>query len=123
MKILLIDDNKEFTWILKNGLEGKNYTVDVAYDGIVGEKMAMGKKYDIIILDIILPGINGFELCKEIRNRINTPVLIMTSLNMIGERARGFRVGADDYLVKPFSIKELISRIESLTLQSKKLKN
>ena len=119
MKILLIDDDKELTTILKLGLEEKNYSVEVAYDGNAGKKLALENKYDLIILDIMLQEIDGFELCRKIRNKIDTPILMITSLNMIEDRVKGFNSGTDDYLIKPFSIKELISRINSLTLQSK----
>lgn len=114
MKILLIDDDKVLTSILKLGMEEKNYSVEVVNDGKMGKKLALEKKYDLIILDVILPGINGFEVCRKIRNRINTPVLMITTLNMIEDRVTGFNCGADDFLIKPFSIKELISRVNSL---------
>ncbi len=116
MKILLIDDDKKLTSVLKLGLEDKNYEVDVAYDGNAGKKLALEKKYDLIILDIMLPGIDGFELCKKIRNKLDTPVLMITSLNMIEDRVTGFNSGADDYLIKPFSINELLARIKLLNI-------
>lgn len=117
MKILLIDDDKKLTTILKIGLEEKDHSVEVACDGHTGKKMALENKYDLIILDIMLPGIDGFELCKKIRNKVEAPVLMITSLNMIEDRVTGFNCGADDYLIKPFSMKELLSRIKSLNLQ------
>lgn len=114
MKILLIDDNKELTTVLKLGLEANNHAVDVISNGIIGKKMALETNYDLIILDVIIPGINGFELCRKIRSKTKTPILMITSLNMIEDRVKGFNCGADDYLVKPFSIKQLLARIALL---------
>lgn len=114
MKILLIDDDVKLTTIIKVGLEEKNYSVEVADDGYTGKRLPLENKYDLIIMDVMMPGIDGFELCKKIRNDVKVPVLMISSLNMIEDRVTGFNCGADDYLIKPFSIKELISRMESL---------
>jgi DNA-binding response OmpR family regulator len=114
MKVLLIDDDTKLTTVLKIGLEEKDFKVEVACDGYMGMKLALANKYDLIILDIMMPGIDGFELCKKIRYRVKEPVLMISSLNMIEDRVAGFNSGADDYMIKPFSVKELLKRIKSL---------
>lgn len=119
MKILLIDDDRELTMMLKLGLEENDIKVEIAYDGNTGRELALKKKYDLILLDVMLPGIDGFELCKKIRNKIDTPVLMITSMSMIEDRVKGFNSGADDYLTKPFTIKDLLTRIKLFNLQSK----
>ncbi len=115
MRILLVEDDPKISSFIKIGLESIDYTVDVAYDGPIGEKLATSRKYDVIILDVVIPGISGFELCKNIRNKnILTPVIMLTSLDSIDDKLRGFNCGADDYLVKPFSFQELLARIRAL---------
>jgi DNA-binding response OmpR family regulator len=94
--------------------------VDVAYDSAMGEKLALKKTYDVIILDVIVPGINGFELCKKIRNHnIKTPILMLTSLDSTEDKVTGFDNGADDYLLKPFQFQELLARIKALDRRNK----
>ena len=86
----------------------------------MGEKLAFSKKYDVIILDVVIPGISGFDLCKKIRNNNNfTPVIILTSLDSVEDKLTGFDCGADDYLVKPFSFQELFARIKALVRRNK----
>jgi two-component system copper resistance phosphate regulon response regulator CusR len=115
MKILLVEDDPKISSFVKIGLESNNCTVDTAYDGTIGEKLALSRKYDVIILDVVIPGISGFELCKRIRNSsILTPVLMLTSLDSIEDKLTGFDNGADDYLVKPFSFQEFFARIKAL---------
>jgi two-component system, OmpR family, copper resistance phosphate regulon response regulator CusR len=114
MKILLIDDDQEISSLIKIELENYNYTVDAAYDGINGEKLALENRYDLILLDVILPGMDGFELCKKIRHKVTAPILMLTSLNSIEDRVTGFSSGADDYLTKPFRFHELMNRINAL---------
>lgn len=115
MKILLVEDDPKISSFVKLGLEDNNYSVTVVYDSAMAEKITLTKEFDIIILDIIIPGINGFELCKKIRKaNINTPVLMLTSLDSVEDKVAGFDCGADDYLVKPFSFKELHARIKAL---------
>lgn len=119
-KILLIEDDTRISSFVKIGLENKKYKVDVAYEGCMGEKLALSKKYDIIILDVILPGINGFDLCKKLRsNNIKTPIIFLTSLDSIEDKTQGFNNGADDYLLKPFSFQELELRIMALDRRNK----
>lgn len=117
MKILLIDDDRLLTAFLKIELEEKNFEVEVAYDGNIGKNLAIEEKYDLIILDVIMPGTDGLELCKKIKSNAESPVLIITALNLLEEKVKDS--GANDYLIKPFSIKELLSRIDSLILQVK----
>ncbi len=115
MKILLVEDDPKISSFVKIGLEDNDYDVSVAYDSAMAEKIVFKKEFDIIILDVIIPGINGLELCKKIRNaNIKTPVLMLTSLDTIEDKIAGFDCGADDYLVKPFSFKELFARIKAL---------
>lgn len=116
MKILLVEDDTKISSFVKLGLEDNGYNVSVAYDSSMAEKLVFSKKFDIIILDIIIPGINGLDLCKKIRvDNIKTPVLMLTSLDSVDDKIAGFDCGADDYLVKPFSFKELLARIKVLS--------
>jgi DNA-binding response OmpR family regulator len=115
MKILLVDDDPKISSFVKIGLESNDYIVDTAYDGLMGEKLALSKKYEVIILDVVIPGISGFELCKRIRmNNILTPVIMLTSLDSVEDKITGFDYGADDYLLKPFSFRELLARVKAL---------
>ena len=116
MKILVIEDEVQVVEFIKKGLVELGYDVEVAYDGLMGERLASKGDFDLIILDIILPGINGYVLCKNIRDKgLQTPVLILTALGTTDDKVSGFDVGADDYLVKPFEFAELIARIKALT--------
>jgi two-component system, OmpR family, copper resistance phosphate regulon response regulator CusR len=116
MKILLVEDDPKISAFVKLGLEDNDYIVTVAYDSTMAEKIVFNKQFDVIVLDVIIPGINGLELCKKIRNAcIKTPVLMLTSLDTVEDKIAGFDCGADDYLVKPFSFKELLVRIKALT--------
>jgi two-component system, OmpR family, copper resistance phosphate regulon response regulator CusR len=120
MKILLVEDDPKISSFVKIGLESNNYSVDVAYDSPVAEKLAFSKKYDVIILDVVIPGITGFELCKHIRNKsILTPIIMLTSLDTVEDKLQGFDCGADDYLIKPFSFQELLARIKALNRRNK----
>ncbi len=120
MKILLVEDDPKITSFVRIGLESNHCFVDNAYDSTIGERLALSKKYDVIILDVVIPGISGFELCKKIRNNnILTPVIMLTSLDSIEDKLTGFECGADDYLVKPFSFQELYARINALDRRNK----
>jgi two-component system, OmpR family, copper resistance phosphate regulon response regulator CusR len=120
MKILLVEDDPQISSFVKLGLEQNDCSVEVAYDGTFGERLTLNKKYDVIILDVIIPGISGFELCKRIRNNnIKTPVLMLTSLDSTEDKVLGFDSGADDYLLKPFAFQELLARINALHRRSK----
>jgi two-component system, OmpR family, copper resistance phosphate regulon response regulator CusR len=116
MKLLLIEDEPKTLQSLKQGLEENGFEVDVAYDGLIGLQIASRNTYQLIISDIIIPGINGVELCRELRRLGNqTPILMLTALGTTDDKVTGFDAGADDYLVKPFEFKELMARVRALT--------
>ena len=120
MKVLLVEDDPKISAFIKIGLESNGFLIDNAFDSMMGEKLALSRKYDVIILDVVIPGISGFELCKKIRNCNNfTPVIILTSLDSVDDKLTGFDCGADDYLVKPFSFQELLARIKALVRRNK----
>jgi two-component system, OmpR family, copper resistance phosphate regulon response regulator CusR len=115
MNILIIEDEVQVASFIKQGLEELNNSVDVAYDGVIGERLALSREYDAIILDIIIPGINGFELCRAIKKlRSQTPVLMLTTLATTTDKVTGLNLGADDYMTKPFEFEELIARLKAL---------
>ena len=115
MRILLIEDNRRLSDSLRMTLQDDGYAVDVAYDGLEGEELAMMAPYDIIILDIMLPQKDGLSVCKALRNqRVNTPVLMLTARDALEDRVSGLDSGADDYLVKPFEVDELRARMRAL---------
>jgi len=116
MKILLIEDEKKTIQFIKKGLEENGYKVDTAEDGKSGKNLAFRNQYNLIITDVILPGLNGRDLCKELRTaKIETPILMLTALGDTDDVVAGLDSGADDYLAKPFEFKELLARIRSLT--------
>ncbi len=120
MSILIIEDEKKLVDIIKIALKGERYSVDEAYDGKVGLDKAMKNNYSLIILDIMLPKKNGFTVCKELReHQIHTPIIILTARGSEGDRIMGLDLGADDYLVKPFGIKELLARIRAILRRRK----
>jgi two-component system, OmpR family, copper resistance phosphate regulon response regulator CusR len=115
VRILLVEDNRRLSDSLRMILQEDGYAVDTAYDGIDGEEAGMISGYDVIILDIMLPGKDGLEVCRELRNRrVNTPVLMLTARDALEDRVIGLDSGADDYLVKPFEVDELRARIRAL---------
>ncbi|WP_439882037.1 response regulator transcription factor [Pontibacter sp. MBLB2868] len=115
MKILLIEDEPKVAAFIKRGLEEQSYEVTQAYDGVFGVKMALQDEYDLIILDVILPNMNGFEVCREIRkHNSNVAILMLTALGNTDDKITGLDAGADDYLTKPFEFKELLARIRAL---------
>ncbi|MFD3276653.1 response regulator transcription factor [Aquirufa echingensis] len=119
MKILLIEDEPKTVQSLKQGLEENHYTVDVAYDGLMGKQLATRTAYQLIISDIIIPGMNGLELCKSLRAEgIQTPILMLTALSTTDDKLVGFEAGADDYLAKPFDFKEFLARVKALIKRS-----
>jgi two-component system copper resistance phosphate regulon response regulator CusR len=120
MKILLVEDDPKISTFIRIGLESHDIMVDIAYDGAIGEKLALSGRHDVIILDVVIPGFSGFELCKRIRNNnLRTPVIMLTSLDSIDDKLTGFNCGADDYLVKPFSFQELLARINALNRRNR----
>ncbi len=115
VKILLVEDERKIAETLKKGLTEQSYHVELCYDGIIGQKLFETYPFDIIILDINIPGINGYELCKIIRSRNERiPIIMLTALNSTDDKIEGFDAGADDYVVKPFDFKELLVRIRAL---------
>jgi len=119
MKILLVEDEPKVVEFIKKGLEEKGYEMEVAYDGQMGERLALKGKYDLIILDVILPYLNGYDLCKRIREKgLQIPILMLTALGTTEDKISGFDAGADDYLVKPFEFAELLARIKALSKRS-----
>lgn len=115
MNILLIEDDERIASLVKRGLEENGYEVTLAYDGLMGKKLALQYDYDLVITDIILPKLNGLELCKDLR-AIKPEILIimLTALGTTDEKVEGFDAGANDYLVKPFDFRELHVRIRAL---------
>ena len=114
-RILLVEDERKIADSLKKGLSENQYEVEVAYDGLAGKQLFNSQQFDLAILDINLPGMNGYELCKEIRSRNQQiPVMMLTALNAIDDKIEGFDAGADDYVIKPFDFKELLVRIRAL---------
>ncbi len=122
MKILLVEDDPKISSFVKIGFESYNFLIDTAYDSTIGEKFALGRKYDVIILDVVIPGFSGFELCKRIRNNnILTPIIMLTSLDTVEDKLTGFDSGADDYLLKPFSFQELLARVKALNRRNREM--
>lgn len=116
MRILLIEDEPKTLAFIRKGLEENGYVVDTAADGLEGLRLAMAGAYQIIISDIVLPGMSGIQLCRQIREMHNeTPLLMLTALGGVGHVVEGLDSGADDYLVKPFEFQELLARIRTLT--------
>lgn len=112
VKVLIVEDEPRVTDILKRAFEEQGYEPDVAFDGMIGKKKALANRYDLIILDINLPLLNGYELCRAIREQNSTvPVLMLTAMGTTDDKLSGFDSGADDYIVKPFDIKELLARV------------
>ncbi len=115
MKIIIIEDEPRVASFIKEGLEEKGYQTEVAYDGLSGEKSALEPGNDLVILDLIIPGKSGIEVCKSIKSgNPDLPVLMLTALGTTADKVTGFDAGADDYLVKPFDFPELLARIKSL---------
>ena len=115
MHILLIEDEVKTAGFLKQGLEERGFSVDLAYDGEQGKVMALEYRHDVVVTDIVMPGMDGISLCREIRSRgRQVPVLMLTALSTTEDVVSGLESGADDYLTKPFAFEELVARIHSL---------
>lgn len=114
-RILLIEDNRDLAYGLRNNLEIEGYDVEVAHDGVAGLRMSSNVKPDLIILDIMLPQLDGFRVLKTLRQKDHmTPVLLLTAKGEEFDKVRGLRMGADDYVTKPFGLLELLARVEAL---------
>jgi len=119
MRVLIVEDEQKVAKALQQGLEEHQMRCELAFDGQIGKRLALRNFYDIILLDVILPGMNGFEVCRELRQAgINTPVLMLTAMDTTEDKLTGFDVGADDYLPKPFEFRELLARIRSIVKRS-----
>jgi two-component system copper resistance phosphate regulon response regulator CusR len=115
MNILLIEDEYKIAACLKKGLEEDGHNVTLAYDGSLGLKLALEENFDLVILDVVLPFVNGFDLCRDIKQfRKDTPVLMLSSLGSVNDIVKGLENGADDYITKPFHFAELLARIKAL---------
>jgi DNA-binding response OmpR family regulator len=116
MYLLVVEDERRLAELVRRVLEEEGHTVDVAHDGEEGLQMALEGTHDVIVLDIMLPGINGLDVCKSLRaNQVDTPVLLLTALDGVDDRVRGLDTGADDYLPKPFAFQELMARLRALS--------
>mgnify|MGYP002619813482 CR=1 FL=1 len=113
-KILIIEDDPHVCSFVKKGLTEEGFEIDVAQDGLLGLEMSTSKKYDLILLDIMLPTVSGLEVCASIREVSNVPIILLTALGTAENVALGLNTGADDYLVKPFKFIELVARIKSI---------
>ena len=115
MRVLVIEDEQRLARLLRRVLEEEGYTVDESHDGIEGEDLARAIVYDFIVLDVMLPGRDGIAICQNLRrDRLATPVIMLTARDAVEDRVRGLDAGADDYLVKPFAFTELLARLRSL---------
>ena len=120
MRILIIEDEHRIAEALKKGLEQERYAVDLAYNGSDGYELATNEDYDLIIMDLMLPGMDGNTLCSKLRKEnIHTPILMLTAKSQVSDKVRGLDNGADDYLTKPFAFEELLSRIRALLRRPK----
>jgi DNA-binding response OmpR family regulator len=115
MHILVVEDEQRLAFLLRRVLLEERHTVDLAHDGPAGLDLALSDTYDVVILDLMLPGMDGLEICRQMRaERIMTPVLMLTARGEVEDRVTGLNVGADDYLTKPFAMEELLARINAL---------
>ncbi|MBY0241022.1 MAG: response regulator transcription factor [Burkholderiaceae bacterium] len=121
MRLLIIEDNPDIVANLYAFLEPRGYTLDSAPNGYTGLGLATQHQYDAVVLDVMLPGLNGVELCQKLRNELHlsTPVIMLTARDTLSDKAAGFDAGADDYLVKPFSLQELEMRLKALVRRAR----
>jgi len=116
MRVLVVEDEHRIAHALQKGLEQERYAVDVAYTGTEGYDLASTEDYNLIILDIMIPGLDGITVCKKLREeKIHTPILLLTAKGQIENKVKGLDAGADDYLTKPFSFEELLARVRALS--------
>lgn len=120
MRILVIEDNRDILANILDYLELKGFIVDCAQDGLSGMHLALTQPYDLIVLDIMLPGMDGYQICQKLRQEAgnNTPIIMLTARDALDDRLVGLNAGADDYLVKPFALSELVARIEAVLRRS-----
>jgi two-component system copper resistance phosphate regulon response regulator CusR len=116
MKLLVVEDEPKTLQAIQQGLEESQFEVDIAYDGMIAKRLALKNNYAAIITDLILPGLNGYELCRQLRAEgLTTPILMLTALGETEDKVSGFDAGADQYLTKPFQFTELLARVRALT--------
>jgi len=115
MKILIVEDEPKVASFIKKGLEESNYEAEIAYDGLSAYKLALQYQYDLFILDVIIPGISGLDLCQKLKMQYpDIPILMLTALGTTDDKLIGFDAGADDYMIKPFEFRELLARLKVL---------
>ena len=120
-RVLIIEDDQMMAIALRDGLRSEGYVVEIAEDGATGLRLASAKEYDLIILDLMLPKISGFDVCAKLRGQPNnTPIIMLTARSLEVEKVRGLKLGADDYVTKPFSLMELLARIEAVLRRANK---
>jgi len=120
MRILIVEDDPAIARAVRRGLEQAKYVVETAADGITGLKMATEQEYSLVLLDIMLPGMDGWQVCEQLRAQSSrVPILMLTARSAISERVRGLEIGADDYLPKPFDFAELLARVQALLRRDK----
>lgn len=120
MRLLVVEDEHRIANTIKKGLQQERFAVDVSFSGTEGFDLASTEDYDVIILDLLLPGMDGLTICKQLRKKqIHTPILMLTAKSQIADKVTGLDMGADDYLTKPFSFEELLARIRALSRRSK----
>ena len=112
-KILIVEDDRLIAELERDYLEASEYEVELAMDGFAGMKLVREQEYDLVILDVMLPGVSGFEICREIRNQKNTPIIMVSAKKDDIDKIRGLGLGADDYMTKPFSPSELVARVKA----------
>ncbi|MBC8210170.1 MAG: response regulator transcription factor [Gammaproteobacteria bacterium] len=121
MQIFLVEDNHDLARNIFEFFEQRKHVIDFASDGLTGIRLALNQKYDVIVLDVMLPGINGLQFCQQFRQEAknDTPILMLTALDTEQDKLKGFSAGTDDYLVKPFSLRELEARLTALLRRSR----
>ncbi len=115
MRILVVEDQHKLAQYLKRGLTERGHVVDVAPNGVDGQHLALGGDYELILLDVMLPGIDGFDVLRNLRKHKRTHVIMLTARDSVEDRVRGLEAGADDYVVKPFAFSELLARVHAVT--------
>lgn len=124
MDLLLVEDDERVSRFVRRGLEAEGYSVTAARDGVSGLHRARAESYDVLIFDVMLPGLSGREVCRELRKAgVSTPILMLTALNHTDDKVKCLRGGADDYLTKPFDFEELLARLEALARRGRGFTN
>lgn len=114
MRILIVEDEPKLADYVKRALVEIGFVADIARDGIEGKNMALGGSYDLMLLDVMLPGIDGFGVLQAVREKKDFPIILLTARDTVEDRVKGFHMGADDYVIKPFALPELLARVQAL---------